>query len=1547
MYFNYVLALVSLFLYLIKPSLSLAQTFSIERTATPILVDGDIDQQWSYFKFENIQNISSGTISSSNDLSSSFKVIADDENLYFLLQVRDDVFHSDNESDIWNDDGLEIFLDVDNDKNATYGINDFQFQIRYNDATVHESKHNKTTNTKIGQRISGDTITYELSIPFSTIGLDFNTMVDGLLIGFDIHINDDDKGTREGKLAWYGRTDEASKNPAYFGTAQFIGFSKGQHAGLPKFSHERGFYNSPFDLTVSTTTNNASIHYTLDGSDPRFSSTAIVAELQAIINIDPESTTDRGGKTPGVIVRAVTSATDMSFSEILTYTYLFPSAIASQSVPGGDWAPVYTNFAWPGYNNPQNIDYAMSTSITGSTQWGSFEEALKDIPTYSLVTDYGDMFDKDRGIYMNALTDGWERPVSVEMIDPIKNESFQINAGIRIRGRYSRLPRNAKHSFRLLFRNEYGDGSLDYPVFEDEGTDKFDRLDFRTAQNSSWQTEESHSTVTFLKEVFARDASGKMGLEYTKSRYCHLYLNGMYWGLYQIQERAEENFAETYFGGSKSDYDVIKPEKDVVNPPNDLKVGAKEGTMESAARLWNKVLSGMSSNEAYFEVQGMNADGTRNTSYERLLDVENLIDYLLVSFYTGSEDGPGVTWISLWGRMLRPNNFIGIYNRANPDGFKWIVHDFEKTMYDKNESWPLLESDDSWFKEDLEFINPVTIHRKLMANEEYRQKFGDRVYRHFENGGVFTKDSVQAIFNTRKAQIQLAVIAEAARWGDMVSWLPANTPDNWENNVNNLFNNYIPFRTDIVLDQFRTLGVYNDIKAPLVKHDNKDLIGTELRANESVALSLHNLNSSGEIYYTLDGSDPRKIGGFVSNMAVIFNGSDFNISASRMLKARVKQGDNWSPLLDVKFIVTDSYEGFKITEINYNPPATSSTDGQELEFLEFKNTSNTTLNLANLSINDGVVYQFAAQNILPGEFVVLAANASAFSSKYGFQPDGVFTGQLRNSGETITVSDIDGNLIIEVSYSDDLPWIVAADGGGPSLVSVEINPIGDPKMTSYWRASTKIGGSPNADDPSPTSAEVIVNEVLSNGSGAQEDAIELYNMSSTTTDISGWYLTDDRNEPTKWKIPASTTIPSNSYLSFDATQFSFGLSTHGEEVFLFAANASGELTGYSHGVKFGEVDEGVSIGTHTTSTNETFFVALESQTFGAINDNPKIGPVIFNTIMYHPSEGLAEYLELKNISDQSISFNGPNNESSTWKIEGIGFQFPRDITIAPGASLYIIETDIMSENFRSTYGVSAQTTILNMEGSLDNAGETISLYKPGPEYTSNAEATFEYILVEKVKYNDKAPWPIEADGSGAFLARKEPIFYSNDPSSWEPTALLLAPLLLPDEINTQSGNDVSITFTDDPDWRSAISVVKVNSEEISSDGFMEGSGVITISGDYFVFKQDYEIIIASSGYYPSIVIQSILTGEEPPMNILNSTNLKMFPNPVVNQLTIANMEPGRKLIRFLDLSGKVCLSKVIDKSEHILSLEGLKPGVYLISISQNGTILIENKIVKQ
>ena len=602
----------------------------------------------------------------------------------------------------------------------------------------------------------------------------------------------------------------------------------------PKFNFDHGFCDREFFVVITCETEGAAIYYTTDGSEPYM---ADAARPSAFASLYSEPV--RVNKT--TCLRAVAVKLDWQPSSIETRTYIFPADVIRQSPTGASPGP-----GWPtGSVNGQTIDYGMDPDVVNDPSYTDLvDDALLSIPTISLVTDVGNLFNPQEGIYVNAKRTGqeWERPVSVELINPDESQGFQIDAGLRIRGGYSRNDPNPKHAFRLFFRGEYGTPKLKYPLFGKEGVDEFENIDLRTSQNYSWAYDGS-SRNTFLRDVFSRDTQRDMGEPYTRSRYYHLYLNGQYWGLFQTEERPEASYAESYFGGDKEDYDVVKTMAG--NPTYGIE--ATDGTMDACRLLWQAALAGFSTDEPYYQIQGLNPDGTPNPDYPKLLDVDNLIDYMLCTFYAGDFDGPISNFLGNKG----PNNYYSIFNRVNPDGFKWFRHDAEHTLIDRY-GWGLDRTgpytDPALAR--LEYFTPQWLQQRLLEHPEFRMRLADRAHRHFFNNGALTYARSKQRMLDRAGQIETAIIAESARWGDAKHSVPFTKAD-WENEVDRILNDYGDFgltnRTSVVLNQLRSHGWYPDVSAPeFNQHGGHVPDEFELR-----------MQASGDIYYTLDGTDPR------------------------------------------------------------------------------------------------------------------------------------------------------------------------------------------------------------------------------------------------------------------------------------------------------------------------------------------------------------------------------------------------------------------------------------------------------------------------------------------------------------------------------------------------------------------------------------------------------------------------------------------------------------------------------------------------------------------
>ncbi len=815
------------------------------------------------------------------------------------------------------------------------------------------------------------------------------------------------------------------------------------------FSHERGLYTEPFSLEITSNNPNEKILYTLDGTNPFTSKTSISSNTPLIITVDPNNNSNRD-YAPGFIIKSCAVINDSLASKIYTHTYLFTNKIIEFSIdnilPGPSWLTFINE-------REHDISYGLDPEIYNNPTYATqMNEAFTSLPIFSLVIDLDSLFDTYRGIYSNAFFHGrdWERDVSLELLNHNGTNSFQIDCGIRIRGGWSRHNDNPKHAFRFIFRKEYGVGKLKYPLFGKEGVEEFDNIDLRTSQNYSWAYK-GNSGNTFLKEVFSRDTQRDMNQPYTRSRYYHLYINGTYWGLYQTQERSEASFAASYFGGNKDDYDVIK-----VNAGENFdkySIEATDGTLDKWKELWDAGEVGFRNDELYFKLQGLNSDGSRNPNYEKLLDVDNLIDYMLITFFTGDFDGP----ITNYRNNERPNNFYTIYNRINPDGFKFFRHDAEHSMQDRD--WGLDRTGPFQAGEQFQHSNPQWIHQKLSDNKNYRLRFADRVYKHFFNNGALTLDKNIKRINERKAQIETAIIAESARWGDSKREEPFTKTD-WNNAVDFILNTFLPNRNSIVLEQLINKDLFNNLLPPQFS-SARGLV------NRGLAVAITSTEST--IYYTEDNTDPKNnYNGDVSSTAKLYNQSII-INETTQIKTRSLTNNKWSILNEAKFIIDENLSNLKITELHYHPldevVGQDTISGKEFEFIELKNIGLTELNLSSSFFTNGIDYLFPKGTVISeGEIIVLASDSLNFKNRYSFFPNAEFSGQLNNGGEKIEFVNAANEIVFSFEYDDKSPWEESADGNGYSLVASKANPTDNPKNANYWEASGNVGGSPGLDD---------------------------------------------------------------------------------------------------------------------------------------------------------------------------------------------------------------------------------------------------------------------------------------------------------------------------------------------------------------------------------------------------------------------------------------------------------------------------------------------------
>ncbi len=267
------------------------------------------------------------------------------------------------------------------------------------------------------------------------------------------------------------------------------------------FSVKRGYFNSPFAVSLSTATQGSTIRYTTNGSLP--------SATNGVLYTDPIQISSTR------VLRAAGFADNLLPSRASTHTYL--------------------------YGLPQNRRNIPVISLTTATN--------------NLYGATGIMESSPRNTTKHGLA--WERPVSVEYIRPDGEEGFALEAGLRvqggayIRGLYNyrgSAPPAGKYSFRLYFRGDYGSGRLNYRLIHGIPVTSFDSLVLRAGMNDP--------TNPFVVDELVRRVYGDTGQPSSHGMYVHLFLNGQYKGYYNPTERIDEGFLKSWHGG-RGKWDVI------------------------------------------------------------------------------------------------------------------------------------------------------------------------------------------------------------------------------------------------------------------------------------------------------------------------------------------------------------------------------------------------------------------------------------------------------------------------------------------------------------------------------------------------------------------------------------------------------------------------------------------------------------------------------------------------------------------------------------------------------------------------------------------------------------------------------------------------------------------------------------------------------------------------------------------------------------------------------------------------------------------------------
>ena len=438
-----------------------------------------------------------------------------------------------------------------------------------------------------------------------------------------------------------------------------------------------------------------------------------------------------------------------------------------------------------------------------------------------------------------------EVPVSMEWIDPL-GDSVYTGAGAYVSGGTSWA--YEKTSFRLVYRDEYGAGHLEADVYGESdryaptGIAPADRFDVLSLRGGN------HDTVFYLGErgqhlrnLWMDETQLEQGHLAPHGRFASLYINGAYHGLYHVRERFNAANMAEYFGGSEDDYEAINA-----------------GTAyDGSGAAWAALVA---------------ASGDFQEA-RRWLDVPDYLDYMVLNFYAGN----AWDWYS-WHNWQATGPTV-----PDAGGFRFHSSDSDICLTY------------NWDINILSLGGPSDVFLGLQAegDPDFQVALRDAIYRNLT--GPLSADRAAARYERIAALASDGLAAESARWG--YGWWDRD--HEWLSEKSNLLTNWFPLRTEEMWRQFRAAGWY-PVEAPLI-----DTVSGVVPAGTVVRVALP-AGSQAQLYTRTDGGDPREPGGAVAAAA---QASDQDVAVEirhgMILKARLKEGREWGPLVEAVYTVDE------------------------------------------------------------------------------------------------------------------------------------------------------------------------------------------------------------------------------------------------------------------------------------------------------------------------------------------------------------------------------------------------------------------------------------------------------------------------------------------------------------------------------------------------------------------------------------------------------------------------------------------------------------------
>ncbi len=737
----------------------------------------------------------------------------------------------------------------------------------------------------------------------------------------------------------------------------------------PVFTHDAGFYSSNITVDISSPLSGATIRYTTDGSDPTSSSSV----WNNSMNISSTK-----------VIKARIYKTNYVAGEIVTKTFF------------------------------RNLSYKL--------------------PVVTINTDPDNLFDNSTGIYQmgpNAdpnspyfganFWQDWEKPATCEYFDKNDNQLFDFYADIKIFGNYSRA--KPQKSFELKVNNNIGGGDPEYQLIPDKPMlTKFENIVLR---NSGSEWNQTQFRDAFLERVMKPTHSG-----YLSADPVNVFINGAYWGIYQLTENHDHHFMENNYGYKENQLDYLLEGGNI-----EVKLGMKTDFMN----LVNYATSANANTTAYYD------------RINRDLDIENFTDYMIAETYFNNQD-----WMGDWTNNIK---------MWRPAGGKWkyLLYDLDMCVGYSGTSTTTNSIEVARNPQSQNYTSDL--FDAILDNPTFKNYFINR-YADLINT-IFQYDSMMTVEESFKDSMSSDMAKHFAKWGGSIS--------GWNNDIDDMESYYsarIGKMRDIIKSEFGLAG-----KVTLTLNVNPAGAGKIIISTvQPKSLPWSGVYFNGNpVTITAIANPGYTFDHWHSNVAFTTNNS--NITVTKNFTS--------TDAITAFFSGSSAAPSVVVSEINYN----SDPNFDSGDWVEFHNTSSTSLDVSGWvfkDADDAHAFTIPTTTIIPGNgYLVVAADNSLFTSKFPNVTNFVGSSNVSqsNSGDEIRLFDSNGNLVVDMIYDDHSPWPTEPDGAGYTLELQ--SPSGNLNDGNNWFAGC-MGGTPGRAYSGPnTNVTVPSNTIVCEGDTVQ------------------------------------------------------------------------------------------------------------------------------------------------------------------------------------------------------------------------------------------------------------------------------------------------------------------------------------------------------------------------------------------------------------------------------------------------------------------------------